>query len=233
MKPLEQFYDDFVDYWIQNPRPSVREAYLGLLGDVRGQRVIDIGCGCGLDIKELSKRGAHGTGLDFSKKSIQQAQKLIGTDEKWNFVCTDFLSYHPQEQYDIALFSMIVMHYPDLSVVFKHIASMLKEHGRLLLVTNNPYLVCADYHLPYPKENESRPYMHRFEYEGNEMTVEKYLHAFSGYVNRASENGLSVASVQELAIYTEETRFFNPVQHPSIPNFLTFLFIKDTINGYL
>jgi len=228
MESIKQFYDDFVDCWLNNPRYSVRRSYLNVLGNVEGKRVLDIGCGCGFDIKELSSKGAYGTGIDFSEIAIRNSKEFVGDDSKWIFICDDFMSYRTNNKYDIVLFSMIVMHYHNLDAIFNTLSSFMKKGGLLLLVTNNPYLICKDYNLPYPEEDKCIPYKHHFFYNGETMTVPKYLHSFSDYINKAVIGGLSIVSLKEISIYSEETLFFNPVYHPSIPNFLSILYTKNS-----
>ena len=49
-------------------------ALLELVGDVAGQRLVDIACGQGRIARELARRGATVTGVDLSGALIQQAQ---------------------------------------------------------------------------------------------------------------------------------------------------------------
>ncbi|MBR6445351.1 MAG: class I SAM-dependent methyltransferase [Prevotella sp.] len=227
MNVIKKFYDDFSEFWMENPRFGVRSAYLGMLGNVNGKSVLDIGCGCGFDIELLSNKGAHGIGIDFSENAIQQSRLRIGNNNNWKLVCADFMDYTPQHQFNIVLFSMVVMHYMDLYAVFNKLSSFVKRDGLLLLVTNNPYLVKLDYNLPYPTGNTCIPYEHHFNIDGREVNVKKYLHSFSNYINNASINQLAVNSMQEIEMYSQETRFFNPVPHASIPNFITILYSKN------
>src|SRR5215510_11816190 len=55
-----------------------RPAVLGLLGDVRGLRVLDAGCGPGLYAAELLDRGAGVVGLDESPEMVRLARRRCG-----------------------------------------------------------------------------------------------------------------------------------------------------------
>lgn len=46
----------------------------GLLGDVAGQRVLDVGCGAGLASEWLARRGAHVVGLDAAGAALDAAR---------------------------------------------------------------------------------------------------------------------------------------------------------------
>jgi ubiquinone/menaquinone biosynthesis C-methylase UbiE len=50
-------------------------AAFGLIGDVRGQLVLDLACGEGYNTRILAEKGANVTGVDFSEKMIQLAKR--------------------------------------------------------------------------------------------------------------------------------------------------------------
>lgn len=226
MNEIQDFYTKNIKYWLDNPRYVIREGYLELLGDVSGKRIIDIGCGCGFDMQILSNHsdGIEGIGLDFCRESIEEARTVLGDNDDWSFVQNDMMSYQPEDKFDIVLFSMVVMFYPDLSVIFKKLASLLKPGGQLLLVTNNPYLICKEYDLPYPQNDRSIEYQHLFSIQGKEEPITKYLHSISSYINSAKSLGFIVQQILEQSVYSKETSFYNPASNPSIPNFISFLY---------
>ena len=45
-------------------------AMLELFGDIRGKRILDLGCGEGDNSRIMARKGAIVTGVDFSKKMI-------------------------------------------------------------------------------------------------------------------------------------------------------------------
>lgn len=48
-----------------------------LLGDVNGKTVLDLGCGTGINLIPLTKRGARTIGIDISPDLIRLAQKRM------------------------------------------------------------------------------------------------------------------------------------------------------------
>src|SRR3982750_3242027 len=50
-------------------------ALLERVGDVAGQRVLDVGCGCGSLTLALAQRGADATGVDVSRPMVEVAQR--------------------------------------------------------------------------------------------------------------------------------------------------------------
>ena len=226
MNEIHQFYSNNIKCWIENPRDSIRNGYLCMLGDVSGKHIIDVGCGCGHDILALNRKynDVTGVGLDFCQNSIAEAQKMIGDCEGWELVNEDMMTYTSERKFDIVLFSMVVMHYADLSPIFAKLASLLVPGGRLLLVTNNPYLICKEYNILYPEGSNSIPYQHHFPYRDNDLSITKYVHSISNYINTAFAHGFSVSEINEQAVYNQETQFFNPTPNNSIPNFLSILY---------
>lgn len=57
---------------------GLREADAGLLGDVTGQRVLELGCGAAAGSRWLAGRGAHAIGLDLSAGMLRQAAAGAG-----------------------------------------------------------------------------------------------------------------------------------------------------------
>lgn len=54
-----------------------RRKVLELIGDVSGKRVLDVGCGSGVFIVELTKRGAYVVGIDYSDKMLEEAKRQL------------------------------------------------------------------------------------------------------------------------------------------------------------
>ena len=68
---------DFVHYGPHCPN----EDQLQLLGDTRGKRVLEIGCGGGQCSVAFAKRGAIATGLDISDEQVKFARRLAEANE--------------------------------------------------------------------------------------------------------------------------------------------------------
>ncbi len=54
------------------------ESVVRLLGDVRGLRVLEVGCGAGQCARWLRTQGAHAIGLDLSVRQLQHSRRLDG-----------------------------------------------------------------------------------------------------------------------------------------------------------
>ncbi len=86
-----------------------RRLILDLLGDVRGRRVLDVGCGDGELAVELAKRGAHVAGIDAAPSMIDAAQQRAASaeaDVDFRIAPAQEIPF-PREQFDI-----VVLHFP-------------------------------------------------------------------------------------------------------------------------
>jgi len=76
-------------------------------GDVRGKRILDIGCGAGWYAIELVKRGAREVvGLDFSEEILELARQNAfrsKVSDKCRFIHGNFMDLKPDGDYDIAI----------------------------------------------------------------------------------------------------------------------------------
>lgn len=79
-------------YGASVPRKRSREEYrFRILKNLKGKRVLDIGCGDGHNSVLLAKLGAQVTGIDISPKSIALAQKraeINGLNDSVRFICS-------------------------------------------------------------------------------------------------------------------------------------------------
>ncbi len=105
-----------------------------------GDRVLDIGCGCGETTIALARRvgsEGHVVGLDVSRTMLTRAEarrRDAGT-ENVEFVCADAQT-HPFElgRFDIAFSRFGVMFFSDPVAAFANIRRAVDEEGRLTFV---------------------------------------------------------------------------------------------------
>lgn len=209
-------------------RPTVRKWYLKKLWSIKWKYVLDAWCWVGIDTLTLAKNWAKWVWLDFSEKSIDEAKKLMKDFSDRSFVNEDLMKYNTENKFDVILFSMAIMHHKDLCSIMKKFSSLLKNWWILLIVTNNSELVCEEYWLKMPWIWESIQYTH-FLGENRDIWFIKFVHSNEDFKEQAFRCWLKLIEYDEIAVYGNETAFFNDknTTDTSIPNFVSFLFKKE------
>jgi SAM-dependent methyltransferase len=113
---------------------SIAEALLPFAAPKPGERVLDIGCGCGTTTLLLSKAvGPSGdvTGVDISGPMLAVAR---GRGISANFVEADASTHSFKATHDLVFSRFGVMFFADPLAAFANIRKALKPHGRLAFV---------------------------------------------------------------------------------------------------
>jgi ubiquinone/menaquinone biosynthesis C-methylase UbiE len=105
-------------------------------GAAKGERVIDIGCGCGGTTFELARRvGSEGgvTGLDISAPMLDYARAHAPRDLKVDFVQADATVYpFPPASADLLFSRFGVMFFADPAASFTNMRKAIKPGGRVV-----------------------------------------------------------------------------------------------------
>jgi SAM-dependent methyltransferase len=116
-----------------------RPAMLQLLGDVRGLRVLDVGCGPGFYAEALADRGASVTAFDASPDLVRRAQLRVGSRADvrvWDL--EQPLTWLTDEDFDVALMALVIHHIDDRVRALSEVHRVLRPGGRLVLSTTHP-----------------------------------------------------------------------------------------------
>ncbi len=138
-------YDAFAEDYEQHAAGSAynalydRPAVLDLLGDVRGKRVLDAGCGPGLYAEELLARGAVVVGIDESPEMVRLARERLGAgvDLHVHDLATPFDGL-ADESFDAALSALVIHHVLDRTAALAELNRVLRPGGRLVVSTHHP-----------------------------------------------------------------------------------------------
>ena len=128
--------------------PGERE--LGLLGDVAGKRVIEIGCGGGQNIIALTRWGATCVGLDPSPAQLAYAGRLArkeGVAVQFVSGVAEDLSAFTDESFDIALSSYAFDYVTDLRRAYGEVWRVLKPGGLFVFCLSHPWFQAVGWYL--------------------------------------------------------------------------------------
>ena len=134
-------------------------------GDVRGKRILDIGCGSGHYEVEYAKRGAREiVGIDFAHGMLELARSLAareGVGDRCRFVEGDFMQFPFEGDFDVVI-AMGVFDYVDKPVEFLRRMAELST-GRV---------ICS-----FPRRNLVRMHLRRWRYALRNCPVFFYTEA--------------------------------------------------------
>lgn len=112
-----------------------RELILDLIGEVRGRRILDVGCGDGDLAVDLAKRGGDVVGVDASAAMVAAAERRASREQAgaaFEIAAAQDLPF-PSASFDIVVAVTILCFVDDAVPVFREIARVLRPGGRLVI----------------------------------------------------------------------------------------------------
>ncbi|MFH1009480.1 MAG: class I SAM-dependent methyltransferase [Candidatus Latescibacterota bacterium] len=114
-----------------------------LFGEIRGQRVLDVGCGSGWLTRLLAERGARVVALDMALSGVKGARHRVESRSVHSAFLVGDIYHLPfaTDAFDGAVLSEVAEHLEDLDRGLEEIARLLKSGGQLVIsVPNNELL---------------------------------------------------------------------------------------------
>jgi ubiquinone/menaquinone biosynthesis C-methylase UbiE len=107
----------------------------------QGKKILEIGCGIGIDGMEFTKNGADYTGIDISEKSLWLAKNYFSLNQqKSNLLLADAENLPFEDNSFDLVYSWGVLHHtPDIRQAIKEIYRALKPNGTLIIMLYNKY----------------------------------------------------------------------------------------------
>ena len=213
---------------------------LGYMGDVRGLRILDLGCGEGGYARKLAAAGAQVTAVDCSEAAItyarQQAQRE-GLDIACHVRNANDLFGLADASFDVVLTSMMLMDVEDLDGTLREAVRVLKPGGRMFVSMLHP---CFDGNhesgigrqgMGETREVVVKNYFEPREWEAplpNGMTSVIWRHrTLSEYVKAFLATGLTITDMHEpRATQQEADAFRSLLMIRRIPLFLYWELMK-------
>jgi len=119
-------------------------AMRALLPDLRGSRVLDLGCGYGWFCRWAYQQGAASVlGLDVSRKMLQRAAEIQPT-EGIEYIRTDLQTVNlPVASFDLAYSSLTLHYLSDPGLLFERVYAALSKGGRVVFSTEHPIYMAS------------------------------------------------------------------------------------------
>jgi SAM-dependent methyltransferase len=117
-----------------------RPAILSLAGDVRTLRILDAGCGSGINAAELINRGAKVTGVDLSESMLGIARERLGPDVALHQADLEHPLAFPDAAFDLVLASLVMHYLGEWEPTLREFHRVLVSHGGVLLSVPHPFM---------------------------------------------------------------------------------------------
>lgn len=145
MAPPESVYDDHADWYAGVVRRrglihlQIIPEIMAFIGDVSGQRLLDIACGEGIFTRELASRSALVTGVDLSTRLLAIAANTP-RDGHLRYVHDDArtLSGFPDSAFHGATCIMALMDIDDIGATFQSVHRVTRRDAWFVVVVTYP-----------------------------------------------------------------------------------------------
>jgi len=216
---------------------------LELIGDVRGKKVLDVGCGTGFYSLWLSEKGAKVLGIDSSEEMIKIAKEKASKkmlDAK--FSIGDITDLRIEDSvFDVVLSTLVLMDVKELDKAVGELVRVTRNGGDIVISVQHPIITAGDW------ERESGQKLFRklddyfmerelevvWEGEKKEQVTFKYYHrSLQAYTQPFLERGCVLTHLIEPYPH-EAYMILNPREYEDtkrIPHFIIFKFRKQQKN---
>jgi len=177
---------------------SVPEAEVGVLGDVAGLDVVELGCGTAYFSAWLARRGARVVGVDVTPAQLETARRMqaeLGPEFELVEASAEAVPL-ADASFDLVLSEYGASIWCDPGAWIPEAARLLRPGGRLVFLRNSTLVILCSPDAGRVEERLARPQfgMWRFEWEGG---VEFHL-AHGDWIALLRSSGFDVEGLVEL-----------------------------------
>lgn len=181
--------------------------FLKLLPDVKGKRILDIGCGYGNFTKLISDMGPEKVvGIDVSEKMINLAKaKYSNKNITYNVMPAEKIDFN-SNSFDVVISNLMLHYIEDISTLFAKINTILSKDGYLVFSAEHPTST-ASYNLGWQIDELTGEHLYwrldNYGIEGKRATnwmehvVVKYHRTIEGYCGELLNNGFGLEYICE------------------------------------
>jgi SAM-dependent methyltransferase len=187
-------------------------AIRALLPDLKGKRVVDLGCGFGWASRWMRDQGATSVlGLDLSRNMIERAEATtVDAAIKYRIADLDTLEL-PEKAFDLA-YSALAFHYiEDFGRLVRVIHQALVPDGRFVFTIEHPiFMAAAHAHWTSDEDGRKTWPVNGYSVEGERRThwfaegVLKYHRTLGTTLNALIDAGFEIRRVDEFAPTPEQ-----------------------------
>jgi ubiquinone/menaquinone biosynthesis C-methylase UbiE len=177
-----------------------------MLGDLRCQKILEIGCGTGKNTLLLAQIGHKVSALDFSEAMIERAKAKLQSDNV-TFAVADITKQWPckDQCVDLIVCNLVLEHLRDLSFIFAEGFRTLVDGGCFFISELHPFRQYQGTKANFQRRQET-------------TEIQAFVHHLSDFTSAAADHRLSLKSLREW--WHEEDR-----NKP--PRLVSFMFFKN------
>lgn len=119
---------------------------LNIMENIKGAKVLDIGCGSGESLEYLLNKGASEIwGIDISKEQIEKAKERF-PQYKEHFIVSPMEEETsiPQDYFDYIISIFSIGYTSDIQSTFNNAYKYLNENGTFVISWTHPFYYCLD-----------------------------------------------------------------------------------------
>lgn len=141
---IEYWNGWMAERWAQNQEnldqllAPLSEAAISAAALREGERVLDVGCGCGATSLDMADRGAVTTGIDVSAPMLDHARRRAEGRTNPEFVLADAALQAYEGDYDVLFSRFGVMFFVEPIAAFTNLRTALRTGGRVCFVCWQP-----------------------------------------------------------------------------------------------
>ena len=177
----------------------VPESELRLLGDVRGRRTLELGCGSATWSLALARRGAHPVAIDFSRGRIRQAADNLGAARRQVHLAEANAERLPFRagRFDLAFCDWGALTFARPERIVPEAARVLRDGGRLVFATSSPFRLVAQ----SPRRALVGPTLRRRYFDLGRIAYPEgveHHRSYAGWIRLFRQSGFTVERLEEL-----------------------------------
>lgn len=137
-KFAQQYSDAMSEHGDFFHRTQIDPYIYKVIGNPKGKRIYDLGCGNGYMARNLARKGARVVASDISKELIRIAkEKSSGLSIEYSVRDgTNFRGLGVQ-RFDVVLMNTVVNYIKDINALFRGISKVLRPNGVVVFATNH------------------------------------------------------------------------------------------------
>lgn len=193
-------------------------AYLSFMPDIKDKSVIDLGCGEGSNTRRFAQLGGKVTGIDLSRRFIEQARrKETETPLGIRYEVSSFsnLTALDDATFDVALSTMALMDGPNFPAAMKEAYRILRSGGLISFSVLHPCFITPatkwvrdedgrHLGLRVGRYFEKEPFIEHWHFNKRPSTegivpfeVPRFPRTLSEYINAVSDAGFRINKIDE------------------------------------